>query len=149
LGRGYARLLISVLEAVLRAENSAGPPHPLFLGKKEARRMNRGAETSNQPRAERSKDQNMKQNATINANHPDYWPMLKAAHRDIQEVLELELDLPSLDESVPEIVRCQDDVDWRSFVLNKHSYLQDLLDANPLLVRLRESISEDALDSWL
>jgi hypothetical protein len=91
----------------------------------------------------------MTQPVTINANHPDYWPMLKAAHRDIQEVLELELDLPSMDASVPEVMRCQDDVDLRDFVLNSHRHLQELLDANPLLVRLRKSISEDDLDSWL
>jgi hypothetical protein len=94
--------------------------------------MNRGAELKTKPKAERSEDQNMKQNATINANHPDYWKKLKAAHKDIGDLLITERLARSGDRSFA----------WRDEMLSK-------AEANPLLARLSESIPNDQKHLWM
>ena len=83
---------------------------------------------------------------TINANHPDYWPMLKAAHRDIGNFLVAERYARSAHRFYMKHGRfyCSDikALDWHDEMLIE-------AEANPLLARLRASIPKGQEYLWM
>jgi hypothetical protein len=83
---------------------------------------------------------------TQNANHPDYWQMLKAAHRDIGDFLITELYARSAHRSYKKYGRfdCTDlkALEWHEEMLAK-------AEANPLLARLRASIPKGQEYLWM
>ena len=85
---------------------------------------------------------------TITSNQPDYWTKLREAHRDIHELIESERDAAFAMPRGKEVYDPEDGSTWNDDGIHeRHDRMQAKAEANPLLARLRRSLSDGEINN--